>query len=265
MAVIQITPATILNGVGGGDPHFLPWGQTKRYSFHGECDLVFLHADAFHGHGLDIHLRTTLVEEMYSFIEAAAVRVGGTIVEFHMEKILVDGLEYSYDMLPLSFSSGNHNYKIEPAKEGKGRIANLVLNNDSYVSIKFTKQFMTVNLSGSPVDFGSSQGLLGEYSTGKLLGRQGQLFTDTDEFGLEWQVQKDEALFADSRQPQLPYERCHMPSQSAARRSRRRLRSAQHTELYEQASNACNGAVDYDLCMHDVVATGEVDLAEMFF
>lgn len=202
---------------------------------------------------------------MYSFVEAAVVRVGDATIEFHMDKIILNGDEVSYEMLPLSFGSGGYDYKVEPVKTGKGRLTHLVLNKDSYVVVKNTKKFMTVSLSGSSADFGSSQGLLGEYHTGKLLGRHGQLITDTNEFGLEWQVRPEETLFAETREPQLPYERCRMPTESAARATRRRLRSVEGSKLYQQASDACSGAVDFELCMHDVVATGEVDLADMFF
>ena len=89
--------------------------------------------------------------------------------------------------------------------------------------------------------------------------------TDMDELGLEWQVRPAEALFADERQPQLPYERCRMPSESSAKTTRRRLRAMQGSEIYKQASDACAGAADFDLCVHDVVATGELGLADMFF
>ena len=41
-----------------GDPHIHRWNQ-ERYSFQGECDLVLVHSDQFHGDGLDLHLRTT--------------------------------------------------------------------------------------------------------------------------------------------------------------------------------------------------------------
>ena len=44
-------------------------------SFHGECDLVLLHSEEFHnGAGLDLHIRTT-IQDYFSYIETAALRV----------------------------------------------------------------------------------------------------------------------------------------------------------------------------------------------
>lgn len=109
-----------------------------------------------------------------------------------------------------------------------------------------------------------SVGLLGNYHTGELLGRDGRLMEDTLEFGMEWQVRPEESLFMESRSPQLPYERCHMPTESFAKNFRRRLRSVENGELLAQATVACAGTVDFKLCLQDVMTTGEVAMADMF-
>ena len=76
-------------GGGGGDPHFRRWSHETRDTFHGECDLVVMHSDNFHNKaGLDFHVRTTMHEGMYSYIDSAAVRVGEHIVEIQNGKVL---------------------------------------------------------------------------------------------------------------------------------------------------------------------------------
>ena len=218
----------------------------------------------FHGHGLHIHIRTTIVEDKYSFIEASAVRLGQTTIEFHYDTLVLDNVEYDNQSLPLLFESGGHEYSIVDASTDSHRLIKVILDDGASISVRSTKHFMTVNLEGSALHFGTSQGLLGDYHTGELLGRNSQLITDTNDFGMEWQVLPGEALFSESRSPQLPYERCRMPSTSFTKFSRRKLRSAEETELFNKATEACNGVLDLDLCIQDVMATGEVAMADMF-
>lgn len=64
-------------GRGGvwGDPHFATW-RGNPFDFHGQCDLVLLHAPDFgFGMGLDVHIRTKIRYD-YSYIESAAIQVG---------------------------------------------------------------------------------------------------------------------------------------------------------------------------------------------
>ena len=64
------------------------------------------------------------------------------------------------------------------------------------------------------------------------------------------------------RAPQLPSEGCRMPTES--RPSRRLLRS-NNNGLYEKAATACSAATsnehDLELCVDDIMATGELGLA----
>ena len=75
----------------------------------------------------------------------------------------------------------------------------------------------------------------------------------------------DPPLFVSrDRAPQLPYVWCRLPAESMTR-SRRRLR-ATNTPLYHQASEACQKAVsnshDIDLCIDDVMMTGDMELVD---
>lgn len=65
------------NNSGGaqGDPHFTTWSGEK-YDFHGVCDLVLLSSP-----NVDIHIRTQRTRSRWSFIHAAAIRIGKDIIE----------------------------------------------------------------------------------------------------------------------------------------------------------------------------------------
>lgn len=122
---------------------------------------------------------------------------------------------------------------------------------------------------GGAADFGDSVGLMGNHTDGSMWSRAGEPFKgDYNQYGFEWQVnagEGDPQLFMNKdRSPQLPYERCRMPT--AAREQRRNLR-ATNTELYEQAMAACSSVAtkqDVDLCVEDIMTTGELGLAQIW-
>ena len=246
---------------GGGDPHLQLWGREK-YSFHGECDLVMVKSDQFKDNqGLDLHIRTT-IQDYFSYIERAALRVGSNILEVQKKSILLDGVQHKAKDLPLLFGDDEHKYTLSEVKmENKNyNVYKLDLGSSSMV-FKFYKQFLTISIDGHTVDFGDSVGLLGDYANGEMLGRRGQLISEAMDFGFEWQVTADEPmLFQEARSPQLPYERCRMPS--VARPSRRKLRGADLV-LRNGAQEACAAQKgnDFDLCVEDVMATGDLGLA----
>eukprot|EP00977_Amphora_coffeiformis_P015967 scaffold4833_cov233-Amphora_coffeaeformis.AAC.2 len=251
---------------GGGDPHFQRWTH-KRDSFHGECDLVLVHSEKFgNGAGFDIHARTT-VDTYYSYIEALATRIGEDIVEVEQKVLYVNGVEYTYDALPITFGTGSAQYileVIESTKYTKKILLKSSMGKD-IVTYKVYKHFVQFALRGDGTDFGDAVGLLGEYGTGDMYGRDGQLFRDFTQYAFEWQVQPDidTPLFHIIREPQLPFEECRMPT--AARPARRQLRNADNA-LYEQAESACAGVVnndhDLNLCIDDIMMTGDVGLVE---
>jgi hypothetical protein len=136
------------------------------------------------------------------------------------------------------------------------------LHEDSSVLFKFYKKFLTYQISGHVNDFQDSVGLMGEYHTGEMIGRDGRVMESFDEFGFEWQVQPTDAvLFSEVRSPQLPYEQCRMPT--AARPARRVLRNS---AIMNQAQEACAHITgnDYNLCLDDVAMTGDVGIASLW-
>lgn len=250
-------------GGGGGDPHLQLWGREK-YSFHGECDLVMVHSEQFHNKGLDLHIRTT-IQDYFSYIERAALRVGSNILEVQNGSVLLDGVEHVSKDLPLVFGDDENKYTLSEVDLGKKNCNVYQLDLvESSVVFKFYKQFLTISIDGHAVDFGDSVGLLGDYGSGEKIGRRGQVIRDNIEFGFEWQVAADEpVLFQQARSPQMPYEKCRMPT--IARPERRRLRGA-NSALFEDAKKACSAQTgnDFDLCIEDVMATGDVGLATVW-
>ena len=72
-----------------------------------------------------------------------------------------------------------------------------------------------------------------------MVARDGEIMDNFDAYGFEWQVSpEDPQLFLEARSPQLPFEKCRMPT--AARPSRRHLR--QNADLFDSASTACASA-----------------------
>ena len=229
-----------------------------------------LHSDSFHdGTGLDIHVRTT-IDSYYSYMEAAAIRMGNDVLEVNASEMLflLNGERIHRlvdDDKSFLFDSGGRTYQFSlQEKHDKKRIYRLDLGATS-ILFKFFAHYLTVSVIGGYEELADSVGLLGSRHDGSMFGRDGKPFELTfEDYGFEWQVNPavDTILFQQDRSPQLPYEKCRMPTQ--ARPSRRRLR-ASNTELYKQALEACsnvaNGQENIDLCVQDVLATGEIGIA----
>eukprot|EP00977_Amphora_coffeiformis_P015391 scaffold4510_cov183-Amphora_coffeaeformis.AAC.76 len=240
----------------GGDPHFTRWYH-NRESFHGECDLVMVHAEESK---FDLHARTT-IDSFFSYIESAAFRVDDVIVEIQKDAFVVNGAQLSYkDSLP--FSRGP--IKIVQTVDSQLKQVYEVSVLHSKIEFKFYKQFLSVNLTGNRKDMAGATGLLGEFETGDMYSRDGVKTEGVytfEQHAFEWQVSPDDAqLFQEAREPQLPFEQCRMPTGS--RPARRLLRS--DGALLEQAEEACSKVHknDFQLCVDDVMMTGDIGLAQ---
>uniref|UniRef100_A0A7S3P468 VWFD domain-containing protein n=1 Tax=Amphora coffeiformis TaxID=265554 RepID=A0A7S3P468_9STRA len=255
---------------GGGDPHFARWNKSHD-SFHGECDLVMIHSENFHnGAGLDLHARTT-IQDYFSFMETAALRVGETTMEFYPKEIYVNGMLLTPKDLPWTMVEGDNKVTIAKADVESGKnerfyeYYKVELGRSSSMLFKFYKEYLTVTVSGHADDFADAVGLLGEYETGEMVGRAGKIMhTSFKEFGFEWQVSPDDAqLFRKAREPQLPFEQCRLPT--APRPSLRKLRGA-NASLSQDAEVACAhvSGSDYHLCVEDILATGDLGLAAIW-
>lgn len=118
--------------------------------------------------------------------------------------------------------------------------------------------FPYVKFDGKETDvFNGSTGLLGDFSTGKMMDRDGALeFSDATEFALEWQVRDTEPmLFADARFPQFPTI-CTPPKKKLGKR-------LGDTVLQKEAEKACTAWGDEkEECIFDVMATRSIHSAE---
>lgn len=229
-----------------------------------------IHSEKFHnGAGLDLHARTT-IEDYFSYMESAALRVGKWTMEFHHQYFHLNRVVFKPEDLPITIGDDGIDYTISTVEIEAGKNERFYqyykvdLGHDSHMFFKFYKKYLTVSVSGNVNDFHDSAGLLGDYHTGAMLSRDGVEMTDFDELGFEWQVTPEDAhLFLDSRSPQLPFEQCRMPT--AARPARRQLRGA-NSALLQAALAACThvSGSDYDLCTDDVMATGDIGMASMW-
>ena len=118
-------------------------------------------------------------------------------------------------------------------------------------------------------EFESSVGLMGSFESGSMVTRSGDVITveQANLFGQEWQVNdKDPQLFVEKRFPQWP-QQCILPvkkvennGDTATVRHRRLTGS---TMSQEQAEFACAAwGEDVKNCVKDVMATGDLELAE---
>ena len=168
---------------------------------------------------MDIHLRTTIQFE-YSFIEAAAIRIG--------EDVLVVGSWGDYLLngvagaeLPNHLAGFTVTYEKFTDKVDKFKI---YLDDNTIIELKTYQSMVAVNMPRSAALEGSV-GLLGSYPKGEKLGRDGvTIFEDMDHFGQEWQVRDTETmLFEAARLPQYP-QQCRLPKPNAQSTTTRQLR-----------------------------------------
>ena len=103
---------------------------------------------------------------------------------------------------------------------------------------------------------------LSDFETGKMFARDGTtIIDDPNVFAAEWQIRDDEPmLFNTPRSPQYP-ETCELP---AVKSESRRLREAIFRVSAEKACAKWSEETR-DACVHDVLASGDLDLADNIF
>lgn len=115
--------------------------------------------------------------------------------------------------------------------------------------------------------FGGSQGLMGSFPDGSLIGRDGvTIINDVNEFGKEWQVLASEPhLFHISEGVQAP-EGCEMPTDIDKIEIRRRLGESKLSKF--EVETACAHVSDPGEranCLADVWATNDLDMAGGYY
>ena len=254
-----------------GDPHIMKWNGGK-YDFHGECDLVLFQApDYAKGLGLDVHIRTT-IQDWFSYVEEVAVKAGNFVVNVNK-----DGFWFDNHLVSI-FPAQEDHFRVERWENRNEKTGSTTLIYDIWVKgtkiltvrVPHSKYIFVVfrglgshnKFFGNPDDdIHTSGGLMGEFTTGRTVGRDGITeFEDMEEFGKDWQVQPHEdMLFLTSRAPQLPDQACVMPT----KKSNTDRKLSANPGLRKMAEAACEH-VDSTLfreCVDDVIATKDVEIA----
>jgi hypothetical protein len=250
-----------------GDPHFRTWSG-ESYDFHGVCDLVLLKNTHFgEGLGMDIHVRTMVMFKMYSYVDSASVRIGNDTLEVkggEKDIIWMNGeqvvdIDDNEDAIVLS---SKFPVSIKKLSERSTEVR-INLGGNEEIVIKTWGKMVRVSVShASSENFGTSVGMMGAYSTGAKLGRDGiTKIEDSNIFGQEWQVLPTEAkLFHEIGDTVQSPVSCEIPS---SHEMRRRLLEA--TVTLEEAKMACDhwgvAPAEFDLCTFDIMATNDVDSA----
>jgi hypothetical protein len=239
------------------DPHFRTWNN-RWYDYMGECDLTFIDAPNFsEDAAMRINIRTKARYD-YSFIESAVIQIGDDTMEVGAwGEYFINGVEGA--RLPKTLAG----YQVTRVVESE-KITRIYVHiaDDETIEFKTYKDWVSVMFHGpSHFRYNGATGMLGSHDHhGKLLGRDGKtLFTDMEAFGQEWQVQAHEdMLFHSVRLPQAP-EKCVLP---APVQEQRRLGESLAAEAAEAACRKAGWSVStIEMCIHDVMATGDLELA----
>jgi len=232
-----------------------------KYDFHGVCDLVLLQNPDFHdGLGMDIHVRTKPLK-VFSYVSSAVLRIGDDTLEvmgdIHENLYWINKEQGNMDSGIVGLING---YPISVHKENAKQYEFVVdLGDSTSIILKTFKKFVRVSVNGATKEmFGTSLGLLGAYGSGDRIARDRKtLIKDTNAFGQEWQVLPSQPmLFHNVEGPQAPAT-CFIPQTNVLRR---RLAESKISE--EEAKIACArvSVEDFDMCVFDVMATGDKDV-----
>jgi hypothetical protein len=214
------------------------------------------------GKGLDIHVRTEIVRD-WSYIQNVAIRIGDDILEIEGS---LEAKQYWFNKVYQGMLSTLGGFPIKYKKANSMQpFFRIDLGDGDEIDIRTYKQFVRIDFKHPKTSlYGNTVGLLGEFNSGKKLARDGvNVIEDYNEFGQEWQVMPDgPKLFHEVSGPQLPEQKCILPSElPTAEKQRRRLGEATVTEI--EALLACGKVPvdERDVCVFDVLATDNLDTA----
>jgi len=219
------------------------------------------------GKGLRVHIRTQIIR-FWSYIRSATIQIGEDILELQgSADSTADSNNYWYNYeYQGEMEDGLGGFPVISKVHNKYKRSLTIDLDKKYPGQKIVlstyKEFVRVDFeNGTEEAYGKSEGLLGNFSSGKTLGRDGStMLNDFYELGPEWQVLPFEPmLFHDVRQPQFPA-KCIEPTDPRGER-RRRLGTLSVTE--DQAEAACahlDTAADRKDCVYDILATQDLDM-----
>jgi hypothetical protein len=257
-------PATTAPAPAGanGDPHFSTW-RGEHFEYHGKCDLELVSDPTFaDGKGLDVHIRTEVVRR-WSYIKHAAIRIGDDILQ--VEGGDVNENRYWFNKVHHGELKTIGGFPVKYNKDNEHQRSFLIdLGKGEQIRIKTYKEFVRVDFKDPKESFyGNTVGILGDFKTGKKLGRDGfTVIEDNNDFGQEWQVlPSGPKLFLEPEGPQLPDQTCILPSEMHAEEKRRRLGEAVVTETMAELACAKVSVEERDACVFDVLTTDDVEMA----
>ena len=230
--------------------------------------MVLLKDDDFaDGLGLRVHIRTQIVR-FWSYIRSATIQIGEEILELEGSadsQEVTNNYWYNYEYQG-EIEDGLSGFPVISKVHNKFKRSLTIDLNKKYPGLKIVlstyKEFVRVDFeNGTKEAYGKSVGLLGNFTTGQTLARDGSTaLNDFYELGSEWQVLPFEPmLFHDVRQPQFPA-KCIEPIDPRGER-RRQLGEISVTE--DQAVEACahlGNAADRKDCVYDILATQDLDM-----
>ena len=242
----------------------------EEYEFHGGCDLVlFSNPDFANGLGMDLYIRTK-IKTWWSYIDTAVLRIGKDTFEVRGgEK---DNTYWTNGEIGAPLKQGDtvsatlSGYKIHFRWMQSGqRRFRVDLGNGDAVLFKTFQEWLRVNVIVKNSDkFLGSQGLMGNFPDGAKVGRDNStVFTDTNKFGLEWQVREEEPVLFHSKEGVQHPKACPIPSKEGMMRVHRRRRLGEAAVSEDDATRACAEVEDYarDLCVKDVLNTDSLAVA----
>jgi hypothetical protein len=215
-----------------------------------------------------------MVNQQFSFVSNAAVRIGDDVLE-----VVDDGSHYINGVLnaelPATIGDFIVTKNVQEVCKGKenDRCSDVIsfviaLVGGDAIRIKVASKMLHVDVKGSDEQFQGSVGLMGTYPAehhGKIA-RDGVTFLrDPDTFSEEWQVLESEVkLFQENRFPQHP-QVCTPAVKPTA--TQRRLREVEDKEARLAAEEACAHVEGYEweFCIFDVMATGDYGMAATIY
>lgn len=254
------------------DPHFKTFAGHK-FSFHGQCDLVLLrstHPES--GTNVLVYIRTTRVDNpvrkiSYSYISEAAIKINSNVFEVSSDgDIMIDGKEVDNpEKYVLPNSSRTLKKAFHGSKQGIVEYSFVIASGQTIkIRANTHTRMIYVDVEGT---FTTTEGLLGNdkglYSRDGSIGMVG----NWNSYSEEWQVLDSEPLlFNERRDPQYPagcmYE--DISNNHSHSKLRRRLLDDAQDVTIEIATIACaKVSVEMkEFCIYDVIATGNLDLAD---
>lgn len=228
----------------------------------GACDLTLLQAPNFAANKeLIINIRTKIRYE-FSYIEQVVLKIGDETLEVgSFGEYSLNGVHGASNATMAAGIAGFPISYSQPNK--KTHIFEIHLGDGEKIVLRTFKDLVSVKMDELHSSrFAGSKGMMGSFDDdGAMLGRDGTtVFEDPNAFASEWQVREDEPMmFQTIQEPQHP-QACLLPAPQTAANRQRRLGESVAREAAEKACASWDKE-KVEMCVHDVLATGDLDLA----